>query len=398
MIEKIKILTIWFINIFLNILRLKKRDENLWIFGSWNGESYIDNSKYFFEYVINYHSNINAIWITKNIEVKNKLNGENKKCYLYNEKKGYKVRLNAKYTFFTNGINDFGTFDLSQGSIKVALWHGMPLKKLLFATNNLKKRTKNIIRFLQYMYLKIYSSSQRNITIATSKITKSFLIECFELNESSVLITGQPRNDVLFENNISKIHKELKHGSDEKFILYMPTWRAFGKEESFLDDIIISLSDDSVFLKNLEKQEVKLYIKPHPRIKINSKSNGNIIILKNNNQIDTQQLIASADSLITDYSSVFIDYALLKRPIYFYTPDLEDYKKNGNDLFLSFEEFSKFIYKEISDFKRVVLSNMNMINEGTENTDKINKIFNCMDIKEGRYSETLYKTILEGKK
>ena len=72
----------WCINIFLKILVLKKRNSNIWLFGSWNGESYSDNSKFFFEYVVKNHPTINPIWITKSKHIKNKLLSENKKCYL----------------------------------------------------------------------------------------------------------------------------------------------------------------------------------------------------------------------------------------------------------------------------------------------------------------------------
>jgi len=392
----LKIRFIWIINICLTILKLHKRDDTLWIFGCWSGETYSDNSKYFFEYIILNFPEINAVWITKNRDIKNQLHSENKKCYLFNEKEGYKSRLNAKYIFFTHGITDFGTYDLCHGSIKVALGHGMPLKKLEYAKNDIKKRNSNIIKKFKYIYLKLYDSTQRDMTIATSKATKGLLIECFELKESSVLITGQPRNDILFEkNNVSIVKNRLKHEKDEKFVLYMPTWRAFRKQELFLEDIINKINSNTQFLKKLQDKKIKLYIKPHPRIIITSKSKDNVIIIDNNTKLDTQHLIASADSLITDYSSVFIDYALLNRPLYFYIPDREDYQKNGNDLLLSFEEFSEFTCQDFDCFMSIIIANKALVKKGIHNANKINTIFNNSKLEAGSYSKYVFNEILK---
>ena len=387
----LKILFDWFINVLLMILFFKKRDDNTWLFGSWNGERYNDNSKYLFEYVVTNYPNINAIWITKNKEVKSKLLNENKKCYLSNELIARKSRLNAGFVFFTNGLTDVGNYDLCHGSMKIYLSHGMNIKKLYYATNKIKKRKNNFIRIAQYYFIKIYNDTHRNITIATSKKTKEFLIESFEVPSEKVLITGLPRNDILFDKNITdKLKNKLGHKSKERFILYIPTWRNFGQNESFLDNIIDSLFNDKTYMNKLKEQGIKLYIKPHPRIRISSISKGNVIILNTYSNIDTQELLASADSIITDYSGVFIDYALRDKPIHFFVPDLEDYKINGNDLFLNFEEFTDNIITSLSSFKEAIKDKDMLYSfKGINNTKKINSIFNSPFLEKGKYCETL---------
>ena len=386
----------WIVNIMLKILVFKKRDKRIWLFGAWSGESYSDNSKYLFEYVVKNLPEVNAVWITKDISIKKQLQNKNFKCYLFNEKKAVKLRINAKYIFFTNGINDIGTYDLSQGSVKIALWHGMPLKKMLYASNSLQKRNKNLIRFLQYIYLKIYNPTQRSISIATSIKTKELLVKSFELAEKSVYITGQPRNDILFDSSIAiKVKRQLSHCSNEKFILYMPTWRQFGQNDIYLDSIIEQLRKDKLFLSNLERKNIKLYIKPHPRINIKGEGCGNIIVLKDLLDIDTQELLAASDILITDYSSVFIDYALLERPIYFFTPDIEEYKKVGNDLFLSFEQFSEFNILDINTLKYVILEEQVYREKGILNSQKTNIIFDDTRLKRGSYCKNVINTLVK---
>lgn len=381
-------------NNFLKILKLKKRNKNAWIFGAWGGDSYSDNSKYLFEYVIEYLPHINAVWITKKPEIKEKLTLARKKCYLHNEPNGRKARLNAKYVFFTNGMTDFGKYDLCHGATKVALWHGMPLKRLQYATSNSKKRKRNIFRLIQYMVSKTYNYSQRDITIATSETTKKLFVECFEVKPETVIITGQPRNDVLFDNKKTILLKQkLNHPPNKKFILYMPTWRSFKSHERFLDSIVQELKSDSSFNAELQSKNITLYIKPHPRIKIGATGNSQIVVLDSVSDIDPQQLLAAADVLITDYSSVFIDYALLERPVHFFVPDLEDYILSNNGLFFSFPEFAHFWFKKINDLKSSIINTPKFVDLGLKNSRKVNLVFNDMKSVKGQYCKKFIQTM-----
>ena len=87
----------------------------------------------------------------------------------------------------------------------------------------------------------------------------------------------------------------------------------------------------------LNKYDIKLILKPHPQeeeLIINYFKNysmKNMLILKskhlNKFQIDFYELLNSGDILITDYSSIFYDFLLLNKPIFFVPVDIEKYKK-----------------------------------------------------------------------
>lgn len=385
----------WFINVSLKVLKLKKRDSKIWIFGSWNGTRYADNSKYLFKYVQKHLPEIRAVWITKSQQVKEELCKEGKECYLYNEKKARKLRLKAGFLFFTNGAVDVGHYDLCQGAKKIALWHGMPLKRLCYATNNLRKRKKNPVRFIQYCKLKIYSNPQRDFTIATSETSKQFLQECFEGNPETYYITGQPRNDGLFDEQIKdEVRKTVNHKKTEQFILYMPTWRESNKKgKPFLNEVIKALFQEQEFLKELEKRNTKLYIKPHPNVQVDYKTNGNIIILDHSLQLETQALMGAADVLITDYSSAFIDFALTEKPIHFFVPDLEEYAKNRLGLFLRFEDFAPYWHTTLEGLKKTILNEEESHKKGLLNTQKINEIYDDPELIRGKYCEKVLATL-----
>ena len=70
---------------------------------------------------------------------------------------------------------------------------------------------------------------------------------------------------------------------------------------------------------------------------------------------------------MTDYSSVFFDFANLKRPMIFYMYDLDDYKNNLRDFYLDLDELPGPITK-----------NEEELEEAIKNIDEISKKFNCI--------------------
>lgn len=391
-----KNILIWFTNVILKLFLHHKRRENLWIFGAWSGESYGDNSKYLFEYVNDTLPDIEAVWITKSQDIKEDLIESGYNCLLSSEKKGIKARLMAGTVFYTNGLNDVGSYHMCSGAKIVALWHGMPLKKLMYASKLIDKTTLKGI--LKYYYYKSYHNTERSFSIATSENTRDFIKKSFEVCDKSVLLSGQPRNDIFFKiEKIYNIKKEMGLTNNERIILYMPTWRDFGKEDKFLNTVIRLLSSDADFVESLEKNNIRLFIKPHPRVKISSKNkcldmSHNINILESGFEFDSQELLAISDMLITDYSSAFIDYSILNRPIHFYTPDIEEYKKYNSDIFVDFESFSNLYLTEISELKNVIL-NRKYDEKGMLNSSKARVFFNDDSMLHGNYSERVIESL-----
>ena len=72
---------------------LVKRDANIWVFGSWKGQLYNDNSKYLFEYVLNEKKDIKAFWIVKNKRLFKELKFNNKPVLYYYSPKGIYIHL-----------------------------------------------------------------------------------------------------------------------------------------------------------------------------------------------------------------------------------------------------------------------------------------------------------------
>lgn len=153
--------------------------------------------------------------------------------------------------------------------------------------------------------------------------------EVFGLEEEAFLPVGMPRlDDFLNENTISifrkNFYQEYPNMKDKKIILFAPTFRGGGQKSAHynyewlnLKKIYDFCGDEYIFL-------VKMHPFVDDPIEIPQKYRDRIIDFADYPNIN--DLYYVTDILITDYSSNYFEYSLMKRPILFYTPDREIYE------------------------------------------------------------------------
>ncbi|MDE5422986.1 CDP-glycerol glycerophosphotransferase family protein [Ancylomarina sp. DW003] len=158
-----------------------------------------------------------------------------------------------------------------------------------------------------------------------------------------LLPLGLPRNDQLFSEDYKK---ESRAYYDEKYnlkgkttVLYAPTFRNYSEEIK----LPFSASDFERLNEFFEKNNWVMIYRPHyieniiPREYMKGKKN--ILILDSTAEEDSQKLLAATDVLMTDYSSIYVDYLILDRPICFLPFDLDLYEKEKG-LVIDFENES----------------------------------------------------------
>jgi CDP-glycerol glycerophosphotransferase len=204
--------------------------------------------------------------------------------------------------------------------IMVSTWHGTPLKKLGFDMGNLYLDDPQS----KFNYKK--DSAEWNYLISPNEFTTEKLRSSFAY-EGEVLEYGYPRNDILYnytDEMVDKIKSDLNLPKDKKVILYAPTWR---DDESYdIGKVRFNLKLDLDNLKESLSDEYIVLIRTHYFIANNldlSRFEG--FVFDVSKYEDIAELYLISDILITDYSSVFFDFANLKRPILFYTYDLDKY-------------------------------------------------------------------------
>ncbi len=170
--------------------------------------------------------------------------------------------------------------------------------------------------------------------LAPSPITKDYYCSAFNVNESSIKYIGMPRIDyILEEKDTIKIYEEYPELRGKINVLYVPTFRK-GKKIKI-----------GKLIKNFDINKYNLIIKLHPldHKKYENEAKAGIIF---ENKFTTYELFSVADRIVTDYSSLAIESSLLEKPLYFYTYDLEEYKKDpGLNFDFEKEELGKYMAK-----------------------------------------------------
>lgn len=335
------------------------KNKKLVIFSSF--PDFSDNAFAMYIHMINkYKNNYQYIWLTsKNDSLSDyeklidNYNNTNIKIYpkIYkkNTLKGLLLYFRAKYVFYTHGM--YPGVLIPQSHIVVNLWHGMPLKKIGYYEED--KTTKYRIARFKY-------------TISTSKFYQNIMAKVFKVDNKNVLISGLPRNDFMFKNYPKVddiILKNIKTTS--KMIIWLPTYRSskIGEIRQNGQSVFDNICGDDFIALNaiLKEKDITFVIKPHPMEQLKIYKNfSNIKIIDNKELeilgINLYSLLKYTDLLITDYSSVFIDFLLTKKPIYFFVPDKDIYDSSRGFIYDLFEEqnIDKFILGSIEDMiKRV---------------------------------------------
>lgn len=208
------------------------------------------------------------------------------------------------------------------------LWHGIPLKNVLCMGEKgikAKRQAGNITK-----------------RFATSSLVKALLAASFDFNALKIEITGQPRTDALFspKGDIEEM-LDVKLEDYSKIVIYMPTYRhgyrSKKEGKKFGNDNIFRMERYSHqrFLDYLKQENILFLLKLHPyeeKMYKNIDLGENIFWINNEKMIEYSMniydVLAHADTLITDYSSVYFDFLLLDRRIVFVAPDLQVYKDN----------------------------------------------------------------------
>lgn len=263
---------------------------------------------------------------------KNKIT--NVKIVQYLSKEYCKLLATAKYLITDTSFLPF--FVKREEQVILNTWHGTPLKCMGKANKTDYHSIGNVQKnFLISDYL-LYPNEY-----TMKHMINDYMLE--NICNANVILTGYPRNTVfLDETSRNNIREELKL-TNKEILMYMPTWRE-GKtpEETIQNQKRISKNLEKI--DNLLKENQILYVNLHPL----DKKGVNFNMFKNIKQFpkeyETYQFLSIADCLITDYSSVFFDFAITKRKIVLFCYDEEEYLKQRGLYF----DFNKLPFTKVN--------------------------------------------------
>ena len=298
--------------------------ENTILYESFLGRNYSDSPKAIFNYLLeNDKDKWNHIWILndKNIvENEKEFKNENVKIIKrFSWQYFYYVTI-SKY-FILNMRQPKWLYKKVEQTI-LSTWHGTPLKRLVFDMENVTSANKN--------YKKDFYNQSRNwdYLIAANKYSEEVFESAFMYPKEKILTYGYPRNDILHNYSADykhQIKEKLNLPTSKKVILYAPTWR--DDEFHSAGNYKFKLQMDLERMREEFGEEYVIALRMHYFISDNMDLTGfEDFAFDFSKYNDINDLYISSDILITDYSSVFFDFANLRKPILFFTYDIEKYQ------------------------------------------------------------------------
>lgn len=291
--------------------------ENVVLFETFMAKNYSDSPKYIYEALNKmYPGKYECVWA---------INGKHDIPY------GAKTikRFSFQYAYYC-AISKYLVFNVRQplwfrkreGQVFLETWHGTPLKRLVFDQEEVTSASP---KYKEQFYKQ---RKEWDYLVSANPFSSKTFRSCF-MYEGKMLEYGYPRNDILYASDKEERAKCLKEKLgiplDKKTILYAPTWRDdehYGKGE-----YKFTLALDLKKMKTMLEKDYVLLLRTHHYIADKIDTTGLEGFAYNfSTYDDISEIYLITDICITDYSSVFFDFANLKRPILFYTYDIEKYK------------------------------------------------------------------------
>lgn len=298
-----------------------------WVFSSVHNRTFNYNSSYLFLYVKEHCPEIHPYYVMNDDKKREELGEKYGKEYFLDGKTmaGIRKILSCKVWFTSTAPPLYG-MGFRKKYVILNLWHGIPLKKIGMEQKNLSWFTR---KYYKYFFADNYEGVVTTSSHLVDIMSRSFLVE-----PERIKVWGQPRNDVLFSSNSEgKGLEEVFSGElppYEKVVLYAPTFRDHEPTQLFpFQDM-----DRERLCQWLEEKKIFLCIRLHlydqtgyQWIQELDRTGSRIRFLNEDRTVDIMEALKEFDLLITDYSSIYMDYLLTGKPVLFLPYDQEAYLK-----------------------------------------------------------------------
>ncbi|GGB32197.1 CDP-glycerol glycerophosphotransferase family protein [Virgibacillus dakarensis] len=315
---------------FLGKLPAKK---NIVIFESFLGKQYSDSPRAIYEYMLKHNLGYKMYWSADRRYI------DSFKDKNVNHVRRFSIKwllLMATAGYWVSNSRLPLWIPKPKRTTYLQTWHGTPLKRLAADMDEVRMPGTNTVKYKQNF---VKEANKWDYLVSPNAYSTEIFRRAFQFDRTMVE-SGYPRNDFLInfnnEQTISEIKNRCNLPLDKKILLYAPTWRdnqfyAKGKykfdlqmdldrmQEEFGEDYIIILRLHYLVAENLDLTGYEGFVYDF------------------SHHEDIRELYLIADLLITDYSSVFFDYANLRRPMLFYVYDIDDYRDNLRGFYFDFE-------------------------------------------------------------
>ena len=351
------------------------RDKKIILFGNCpvpmfktnkKKEQFLHNTKYLFLYFNTINSGFKCIYLCDEEDKAGKMKEAGlKHIYSRNSFKGFYYTLRAKYWVTDYAAGSVANPLLAFRAIVINCYHGFGPKRIEHDdfTQSPFKKFQTTRPFIYKVWN--FCRQKDDFYIVNSPYNAWYMKSAFITTDKQQVITGYPRLDALHgdiknsEMFLEEDYYAIKSLKEQgyKLLIYMPTWRDTGE-------------DISGWLKNPKLQEILkesktiLICKLHPADKNCSENTKNDTLYFMNKASDVYPILRFTDGLITDYSSVFMDYLLTDKPMIYYIFDFEKYVEQCRGFIRPFEEY---VAGEAPKTEEELLEAINRVVRGEDN-------------------------------
>lgn len=250
--------------------------------------------------------------------------------------RGWWATARAGVLVVTHGFGDVNRYAISGGFV-VQLWHGIPLKRIGLdspVTTQVPALPGAVL--LRKVVAFLYRSAAQRIRVipAASHRSRGRLESAFGLSGDRVLVTGEPRVDVLSAGTVEERQATasallaqavgpIPEGA--RVVLYAPTWR-----DGAVDPAVPDATEWVRIICLLEQQNAVLAVRSHPLGAGGYAPpwpSSRVRMLGTDVLADVTPALPAVDVLVTDYSSLAYDVGLLRMPVLYLAPDVDDYAR-----------------------------------------------------------------------
>lgn len=329
--------------------------KNLWVITSFRGKGYLDNAKYFYEYVVKHHPEIELYWLTRDDAVYKTLKQKKMPVCKFGTKECRKILSHAQVAITDHFImSDYDNFSGFNNRIKVVqLWHGVGFKSMgdgvtvkntteigvQYSYDILPSNTDNIfekmmkkIKYIRHAYYRELFE-EYFLFICPGQERVEMLGKVWNIPEENMFMAGHPRNLPMYRSNTDWTAPK---------ILYAPTYRFnAAKEKEIIDNCISAFAEIETLMEKINGTFV-LRLHPHtwrnykPEILKCMQGYSRIVL---DEEKDIYPTLGTYTMIISDYSSIALDFALLKRPSVFLCSDYDWYIENEAGFNIDFKNY-----------------------------------------------------------
>ncbi len=256
----------------------------------------------------------------------------------------------SKFVFLNDNFMPMAKLRFKSQAVVTQLWH---------AEGVFKRFGLHIEQPDEIRQLEIAGNKKLTYVVCSSEQVAPIYAEAFGVEESQVLALGAPRTDVFFKktnterirSDFDRIHPECR---GKRLVLYAPTFRDDRADDANLPDSI-----DIEAFNDRFGDSSHLLVRFHPQVHTNNADLKGATDVSRYNKLS--DLVRICDVLITDYSSICMDFALLQKPIYFYAFDLDKYTADRS----FYEDYESYVPGPVArDFQTL----LNLINNNMSQT------------------------------